>query len=148
MQGIKSQSARRQLWVFRKAMLSLIMAIDGLIAEKSKIMEELLRLTAHMHQALSANQTEQFENFLELRGKAFDQLLRCDAQLKGVATPQDELWIRQLKMIETNDGEVVQFIQQMRQDFVNEETLAKREKGDLLQANMTDPRGNRIQVRG
>lgn len=124
------------------------MAIDGLIAEKSRIMEELLRLTAHMHQALSANDSEKFESFLESRGKAFEKLMSCDSQLKGIATPHDDLWMRQLKMIESSDAEIVQFINKSKEGLISEEFKSRKSKEDALTEALMQPRGNTIQVRG
>lgn len=124
------------------------MAINRLIAEKERILEELLRLTAQMHECLMKNEAEKFEIELTRRGALFQRLSTVDAGLAGHETPHDALWMKQLRMIESSDTEIVQFLQLHKQRILKEEESETQTKRELLKTSQVEAKGNRIQVRG
>lgn len=124
------------------------MAIDGLIAEKQRLMEELLRLTAGLQRALLSNDLDAFDVELNHRAQAFERLKMIDEKLKGHATPEDQLWIKQLEMIGSTDREIIQMIAVHKAAIGKEEEQSRNAKSTLLSTNAVEPKGNRIQVRG
>lgn len=124
------------------------MAIEGLIAEKHRIMEDLLRVTAFMQQALLTNDIDSFDSEISRRARVFEDLRRIDAQLKGHATKEDELWIKQLRMIESTDKEIMAMLAMHKKAVETEAGMTDISKRNLLADHMIDPKGNRFEARG
>lgn len=124
------------------------MAIEGLIAEKQRLMEELLRLTAGLQRALLSNDLDSFDADLSRRGHVFEMLKMVDEKMHGQVTPQDQVWIKQLEMIGTTDREIIQMIAMHKAALKQEEEQSRSAKTNLLAEGMLEAKGNRIQIRG
>jgi len=124
------------------------MAIEGLIAQKSRVLEDLLRLTAKMTDHLLKNDHEGFESALEARSQAYRALDRIDKALTGQAVSMDDLWLKQLKMIEGKDSEMIGLLKLHRRAIDREQSQNGQELQNLLQETMLDPKGQKIETTG
>lgn len=124
------------------------MAIEGLVASKARILEDLLRITAHLHLCLMQNRHDDFEASLDERARKFSELSKIDESLKGTATDQDDLWLRQLKMIEGTDREILNLLVKFRTSLEAEQARDAALKAEIFQNAMVDPRGQSVSVRG
>jgi hypothetical protein len=121
---------------------------EAWLAQKTRLIEELLRLTAQMHQSLMKNKEEQFEIALGEREEIFRQLADIDQHLQGQPTDRDDLWTRQLKMIESQDAEILNFLLEARGALSKEVTHTQKVKEGLFQSELIDPKGHSVSVKG
>jgi len=118
------------------------------IEKKANLMENLLRLTAMMQDSLLKNEEKKFEESLQARNTAFENLLRHDAEGPQEATAQDELWMRQLKMMESSDLEIMKHLRKHQESLLTELEAGRKEFVQYLEYQMADSKGQRIEARG